>query len=104
MVEKLEIETKNNTYLRENRGDGLVLLSGKSIKMEFIGRSMHLEFRHPTHGVIHTSRIRDIREIPHETLPTEQLAGNHCMLNSFLPLVVEAIEEHFGRTMAPSRL
>lgn len=98
MVEKLEIETKNNTYLRENRGDGLVLLSGhpefcpqpvlvkvngstwgkSMIKMEFIGRSMHLEFRHPTHGVIRTSRIREIREIPRETLPTEQLAGKAC--------------------------
>ena len=27
---------------------------------------------------------------------------DHCMLNSYLPLVVEAIEEHFGRTFPPA--
>src|SRR5262249_43009382 len=80
---KLEVETRNNLYLLENRGDGRVLISGhprhcqrpmlvkingstwgrSMIKMRFIGRGMHLEYRHPERGVIRTSRIREIRPI-----------------------------------------
>ena len=79
----LEIETKHHTYVLENRGDNQVLLAGhpkycpdpvevkvhgatwgkSMIKMHFIGRSMCLEFRHPTHGVIRTSKVQEIREL-----------------------------------------
>ncbi|MBI3665793.1 MAG: hypothetical protein HY236_06130 [Acidobacteria bacterium] len=89
----LEIETRNHFYLLENRGHGLVLLSGHPkfcpqpvlvkvngstwgkamIKMQFIGRDMHLEFRHPTHGVIRTSRIQEIRQRPPEVYSEERL-------------------------------
>jgi hypothetical protein len=34
------------------------------IKLRFIGRGMKMEFIHPILGVIQTSRVRDIREIP----------------------------------------
>ena len=34
---------------------------GSMIKTKFVGRGMHLEFEHPVHRVILTSRIVDIR-------------------------------------------
>ena len=80
---RLEVETKNRLYLLENRGGAQVLISGHPqhcpqpvlvnlhgstwgtplIKMRFIGRGMHLEYRCPPCGVIRTSRIREIREL-----------------------------------------
>lgn len=80
----LEIETKNRLYRLENCGGGKALISGhpkhcpepvlvkvhgstwgkSMIKMQFIGRGMHLEYRHPRFGVIRTSRIREVREAP----------------------------------------
>jgi hypothetical protein len=80
----LEVETKNRSYRLESRGDGRVLISGHPrhcpepvlvsihgstwgkcmLKVRFIGRGMHLEYRHPTRGVIRTSRIREIRQLP----------------------------------------
>ena len=79
--EKIEIKTKHNTYLIENFGKRQILISGHPeycphpvlvdlfgstwggtmLKPGFIGRDMHLEFFHPRHGVVHTSRIREIR-------------------------------------------
>lgn len=76
----LELETKNRTYFIENRGNGQILISGHPkycpqptpvelygstwggiiLKPGFIGRHMRLEFRHPQHGVIRTSRIQEI--------------------------------------------
>jgi hypothetical protein len=81
---RLEMETKNRLYLLENRGGGQVLISGHPhycpqpvlvnlhgstwgtplMKTRFIGRGMHLEYRHPTRGMIRTSRVREIRERP----------------------------------------
>jgi hypothetical protein len=78
-----EVETGHHTYRVENRGDGKVLISGHPvycpeavvvdlhgsignatmIKMWFIGRGLRMEFRHPTFGVIRTSRVRKIREL-----------------------------------------
>lgn len=78
----LDVETANNMYRIENRGDGVVLISGhpeicptpvlvnfhgstwgtSMLKLRFIGRDMSMEFRHPERGVVRTSRIRDIRE------------------------------------------
>ena len=77
----LELETKNRTYIIENRGNGQILISGHPkycpqptpvelygstwggiiLKPRFIGRHMQLAFRHPQHGVIRTSRIEEIR-------------------------------------------
>jgi len=79
----VEVETGHTTYRVENRGEGKILISGHPeycpepvlvelhgstgghsiLKFRFIGRGMHLEFRHPTLGVIRTSRIKAIREL-----------------------------------------
>jgi len=79
--DSLELVTKNRTYLLENRGDGEILIVGHpkycpqpilvrlfgstagwtAIKPGFIGRGMYLEFHHPEHGLIRTSRIEQIR-------------------------------------------
>ena len=78
----LEVQTRNRIYTVENLGDGDVLLSGHPdycpeptpvrfqgstwgrslVKFHFLGRGMHLEFRHPALGVIRTSRVEEIRE------------------------------------------
>jgi hypothetical protein len=34
------------------------------IKVRFIGRGMKMEFIHPELGIIQTSRVRDVRELP----------------------------------------
>lgn len=80
----LEVQTRYRLYLLQNRGDGRMLIFGhpkhcprpvlvdvygstwgqSMMKVRFIGRGMHLEYRHPAHGVIRTSRIQDIRELP----------------------------------------
>ena len=79
----LEIETRNHFYKLQNQGDGKALLAGHPrycprpvpvsihgstwgramIKLRFIGRGMFLEFRHPIFGIVHTSRIQEIREL-----------------------------------------
>ncbi len=79
---ELEIETCNRSYTLVVRQDNLVLISGhpqfcpepvlvcihgsnwggSMIKTAYIGRGMHLEFRHPNYqGAIVTSAIKDIR-------------------------------------------
>jgi len=85
----VEVETGHTTYRVENRGDGKILISGHPqycpepvlvelhgstsshaiLKFRFIGRGLHLEFRHPTLGVVRTSRIKAIRELK-PTSPT----------------------------------
>ncbi len=81
----LEIETRNHRYKLLGNGQGAVLISGhpdfcptpvavrvlgsnwggSMLKAEFIGRGMHLEFRHPGYSrPIITSQICEIREIP----------------------------------------
>ncbi len=79
----LEIETRNRFYRLVNTGRNCALLSGhlkycpepvlvrihgstwgkSMIKTHFIGRGMHMEFRHPVYGVVRTSRIQEIREL-----------------------------------------
>jgi hypothetical protein len=78
----VEVVTGHHTYRLENRGGGEVLISGHpvycpepvlvdlhgsisdgQIKMWFIGRGMRLEFRHPTLGLVQTSRVREIHEL-----------------------------------------
>jgi len=78
----LDVQTANNLYQIENRGDGEVLISGHPeicpepvlvsfhgstwgtpmLKVRFIGREMHMEFHHPEKGIVRTSRVRDIWE------------------------------------------
>jgi hypothetical protein len=92
----LEVQTASRCYLLQNRGNGKMLISGhplhcpqpvlvdvdgstwgkSMIKTGFIGRGMHLEYRHPTLGVIHTSRICDIRQRP----PCEQSTARQTQL------------------------
>ena len=77
---ELSIETQNRIYKMVVLGDETALISGhpqfcpepaevrihgstwggSMIKTKFVGRGMHLEFGHPVHGVILTSRIVDI--------------------------------------------
>ena len=78
----LEIETQNRSYTLVNRGQGQALISGhpefcpepvlvriegsnwggSMLKACYVGRGMHLEFRHPEYQrPIITSRIMEIR-------------------------------------------
>jgi len=77
----LEVETQNRWYTIVIRGRGEELISGhpkfcpdplpvriagstwggSMLKLRFIGRGMRLEFGHPTHSRIITSRVVDIR-------------------------------------------
>ena len=80
---RLEVQTQHRWYTVVNCGDGWALISGhpkycpspslvrilgsnwggSMLKTRFIGRSMHLEFKHPEYGTpIITSRIVEIRE------------------------------------------
>jgi hypothetical protein len=78
----LEVQTCQRWYTIVNQGDGDVLISGhpeycpdpvlvkihgstwggSMLREQFIGRGMHLEFRHPNFLPITTSRILDVRE------------------------------------------
>lgn len=77
----LQVQTQHRQYTIVSLGDGKALISGHPVfcpdpmlvriqgstwggtmlKLRFIGRGMHLEFRHPTYQTILTSRIVDIR-------------------------------------------
>jgi hypothetical protein len=77
----LSIQTKNRSYRMVVVGDGTVFISGhpefcpepsevwingstwggSMLKMNYVGRAMHLEFVHPVYRTILTSRIVDIR-------------------------------------------
>ena len=78
----LEVQTCQRWYTIVNQGDGEALISGhpeycpdpvlvkihgstwggSMLKEQFIGRGMHLEFRHPAFLPITTSRILEVRE------------------------------------------
>jgi hypothetical protein len=81
----LEVETKNRSYRLKIQSDGNALISGhpqicpepvlvhingsnwggSMIKLDYVGRGMHLEFQHPEFdGVVVTSRIVDVRLLP----------------------------------------
>jgi hypothetical protein len=77
----LEVETQHHWYTIVKCARGQALISGhpkfcpepvpvriegstwggSMLKVRFIGRGMHLEFRHPTYLSIRTSRIVDVR-------------------------------------------
>jgi len=81
--ETLEVETLNRCYRLVNHGQGEVTISGhpkfcpdpvlvrvhgsnwggSMLKVRFIGRGMHMEFRHPEFRTIVTSRIVDVRPV-----------------------------------------
>jgi hypothetical protein len=89
----VEVETAHTTYRVENRGEGKILISGHPdycpepvlvelhgstggraiLKFRYIERGMHLEFRHPTLGVVRTSRIKDIRQLTPPPLGSGEL-------------------------------
>ena|SRR3989338_2746 len=78
-----EVETRNCIYTIEYLGNGEALISGhpkfcpeptrvriagstwggSMLKLDFIGRGMHLEFVCPRHGIVVTSTISEIREV-----------------------------------------
>jgi hypothetical protein len=80
---RLEVETQNRRYTLWVRENGEVLIwghpvycpaptavrisgsnwGGSMLKAGFIGRGMHMEFRHPEHKTVVTSRVREVREI-----------------------------------------
>ena len=80
----LEVTTQNRCYRIVNHYDGQALIcghpkfcpapvlvrihgsnwGGSMLKAGFIGRGMHLEFRHPEYRTIITSRILDVRPVP----------------------------------------
>ena len=77
----LDIQTQNRYYKLVNLGDASALLSGhpelcpdpvqvriqgstwggSMLKEKFVGRGMHLEFVHPVHRTVTTSRVLEIR-------------------------------------------
>lgn len=77
----VEVETQNRAYTLLNQGDARVLISGHPqfcpnprpakilgsswggtmLKEAYIGRGMHLQFRHAGCGPITTSRILEVR-------------------------------------------
>lgn len=77
----LEVQTQNHTYTIVHKGWGQALISGHPefcpdpvlvqihgstwggslLKQSYIGRGMHLEFRHPEFLPIVTSRILEVR-------------------------------------------
>lgn len=78
----LEVRTQNRAYTIRYQGDNQALISGHPVfcpepvlvsihgstwggsmlKEHFIGRGMHLEFRHPAYEPITTSVIEDVTE------------------------------------------
>ncbi len=79
----IQVQTLNHSYLLVNRGEGKALISGhprfcpqptlvtvdgsnwggSMLKLSFIGRGMCMEFRHPAHRTITTSKIVEIRQV-----------------------------------------
>jgi hypothetical protein len=94
----LQIQTQHRWYTVVHRGQGeawisghpsfcpepvLVRIEGSSwggsmLKIRFVGRGMHLEFRHPAYRTpIVTSRILEIRQCEHGALLPERAASGY---------------------------
>jgi len=103
----LEIQTRHRSYTMVNCGGGLALISGhpefcprpvlvrilgsnwggSMLKTSFIGRSMHLEFRHPKYRTpIVTSTIQEIREVSSRLLMfnSARRLASYARVRSFL--------------------
>lgn len=85
----VQVTTRNHIYTLENRGNGEVLISGHPkfcpepvlvrfhgstwgtpmIRGRYIGREMRMEFWHPVFGVLLTSEVSEILELPSESGP-----------------------------------
>ena len=94
----IEVQTKNRKYVIENEGNHQVWISGHpkycphpvlvtvlgstwggtTLKMHFIGPGMRLEYRHPTYGVVATSHIKEVRQIPPESPSQRQVLRPAC--------------------------
>jgi hypothetical protein len=80
---RLEVETENRSYWVVVRRDGAEICGhpvfcpspvkvhihgsswgGSMLKVDYIGRGMHLEFQHPEYQTITTSKIIEIRSQP----------------------------------------
>lgn len=81
---RLEVQTHYHLYRLIYEGDGEMTISGHPeicpqpvrvhlagstwgtpmLKLRYIGRGMKMEFVHPTRGIIWTSRVKDVRELP----------------------------------------
>jgi hypothetical protein len=92
---RLEVETQNRRYTLWVRENGEVLIwghpvycpaptrvrisgsnwGGSMLKAGFIGRGMYMEFRHPEHQTVITSRVREVREV--------SVAGHQSPVASF---------------------
>jgi hypothetical protein len=79
---QLDVETASRTYHLELLPGGEASISGhpkycpqpvrvklfgssfglSALRMHFLGMGMNLEFQHPVYGVVHTSRIVDVRQ------------------------------------------
>ena len=79
---ELEVETSSRTYRLRLLPDGEASISGhpkycpqpvrvkwfgsslrlSALRLHFLGLGMNLEFQHPVFGVVHTSRIVDVRQ------------------------------------------
>ena len=82
--ETLEVETESRTYFLQRSADGQLLIAGHPrhcpepvpvtvngstvggamLMPQYIGPGLRLEYRHPEHGLIRTSRVREIRRRP----------------------------------------
>jgi hypothetical protein len=92
----LEIQTRHHCYQVVLLGENIALISGhpkycpepiqvaiagsiwggSMLKRRFVGRGMHLEFRHPEYQTpIVTSRVQEIREAQLEQQVRDQCAG-----------------------------
>jgi hypothetical protein len=80
---RLEVSTRHHVYSIINAGEGKVWISGHPdycaqpvevlvsgsnwggamLKSHYIGRGMRLEFWHPVHNLVTTSKITDIRRV-----------------------------------------
>lgn len=100
----LEIETRNRCYEIEKLHGNQALISGhpelcpepvevtihgstwggSMLKMEFIGREMCLEFRHPERGIVQTTFIQDIRELPARSQTSPQALAKLLALDTDL--------------------
>src|SRR5678815_2136352 len=100
---KVEVQTRNRYYTIISRGDGSAWISGhpefctelvqicgcnwggSMLKIAYLGRGMHLEFRHPQYeGPIVTSAIVDIRVLSelsliHISEPTRLLSISYAV-------------------------
>src|SRR6202047_2832383 len=119
----LHIQTMNHCYTAVLLGGSEALLSGhpefgpepvqvaisgstwggSMLKLQFVGRGMHLEFRHPQYPMpIVTSPIPEIRD--NVALPAMGFDGRGFDIFSFFPPSLRALKRFFWAEKPPGRL